>query len=275
MAVRVPMSFCWARPVSRVVAVLSVAISTGILIGTSIDLAIAKRPLPKPTGYVNDLADVIPSTAQSRLERLLEQVDAKLQVQVAIATIPDLEGEDPAEYANQLYEAWGIGGKGTHRGLLIMNAISDRQIRVEVGYGLEGVLPDGRVGAILDRDALPWLKQERYDQAYAATVRGLLQPILTEAGQDPAAIDSLLMSGGYQRVRHRQRGDQIPIRLVIAIVVLMIVLSSNNRRGRGGQFLSYGGYGGFGGFGGFGGGGGGFGGFGGGMSGGGGAGRGY
>jgi uncharacterized protein len=139
---------------------------------------------------------------------------------------------------------------------------------VEVGYGLEGVLPDGRVGSILDHDVIPFLKRGEPELAYVAGVRALLVPVLEEDGRTAEELDALLRSSGYVPERPpRNTGPRIPWFLILLILLFLL----GGRRG-GAVFLPW--FGGFGG-GGFGGGGGGFGGFGGGLSGGGGAGRGY
>lgn len=241
------------------------------------------REFPSATGYVNDFAGVLDPGAKAKLETLLSRIDQELEVQFAIVAMNDLGDEDPTDYATRLFEAWKVGNKKTDRGVLLLDAIGDAPgrnfFRVEVGYGLEGVLPDGRVGAILDADVIPYLKQNRRDLAYASAVRALARPILQETGRSPDLIDSLLSRGGY-RVRGPARGAPPGFvgPLVIFIVLLILSRLGGGGRGRrGGRWISASPWGGFGGFGGFGGGGGGggFGGFGGGSSGGGGAGRGY
>jgi uncharacterized protein len=262
-----------------VLAVLGVVLALA-LTPPGIATAQTARTYPRPTGYVNDHADVLSPEVKERLEGLLTRIDQELGVQFAIVSTRDLGDEDPTEYANRLFEVWKVGNKKTDRGILLLDAVGDAPgrsfFRVEVGYGLEGVLPDGRVGAILDQDVVPYLKQDRRDLAYVSAVRELTRPILREMGRDPATIDSLLTQGGY-RVRRGHTAAPQGFRLLITVVLIIIMmLSGLNRRRRGGIF--FGGFpgGGFGGFGGGGGGGfGGFGGFGGGGSGGGGAGRGY
>lgn len=261
------------------------AVAAFLALAPDFGRAQGRAPFREPTGYVNDFAGVLDAGEKAKLEALLTRIDEVLEVQFAIVTRNDLGDEDPTDYANRLYEAWKIGNKKTDRGVLLLDAIGEGPgqnfFRVEVGYGLEGVLPDGRVGEILDRDVIPYLRQQRRDLAYASAVRSLTRPILVEMGRSPDAIDSLMAEGGYS-LRRGSRGTS-PIGLPFLVLLLIIILSrfGGGRRGRrGGMWIGGSPWGGFGGFGGFGGGGGsfgggGFGGFGGGSSGGGGAGRGY
>lgn len=230
---------------------------------------------PRPTGHVNDFAQVLDPQAEERLESFLTQVASRYRIEAALLTMADLGGEDPTEYATKIFEEWGIGNAETDRGLLLLDAKRERFVRVEVGYGLEGVLNDGKVGAILDDQVIPHLKEKRSDLAYIAGLRALLVPVLEEQGNTAAELDALLQSSGntYRPPPSVRRSPGIPWPMIL-LILFFVIFGGGGRRGR--WIGGMGGMGGFGGFGGGGyGGGGGFGGFGGGMSGGGGAGRGY
>jgi uncharacterized protein len=260
------------------------AAPTGLLLAavlfgftSGLDRARAGAPFPAPVGYVNDFAAVLSEGQRDGLEQYLQQLDHVSGIEGVLVVLPTLGDMEVEDAANRLYEQWGIGKRGHDFGFLILDGIAERKVRIEVGYGLEGVLPDGRCGEILDRYAIPYLREGRRAQAYAA-VLGVIVPIaLAERGIDPATAESL-MSEMPRSGRSPTRSPSSRLLFPIIIVILMIV--ANSRRGRGGR-----GYrggmgpwfpGGFGGLGGFGGsGGGGFGGFGGGLSGGGGASRGY
>jgi len=228
----------------------------------------------KPTGYVNDFAHVLDAATASRLENLLHEVDEKAHAQVALVTINTLDGSDVESYAVDLFKQWGIGGKSTNRGVLILYAIRDHRARIEVGYGLEPILPDGKVGSF-QREATPLMSSGDYSQA--------LELVTTRVA------DAIAADAGVQLTNSRPQAPAEPVYrpepsrgisfggIVVIIIVILIVLFTPLRSllfwilfssifgGRGGGF----GGGGFGGF--SGGGGGGFGGFGGGSSGGGGA----
>ena len=259
----------------QTLAILAVLLG---MLATVSNPAIADQ-FPEPTGYVNDFAGVLGPQDVERLETFLSRLDQAAGLQFSLVTLPDLGGGTVDDVANRLYEQWGIGRKGNNQGLLLLDAIADRKIRAEVGYGLEGALPDGRVGAILDEQALPLLREGRRAEAYGASLLVFARIALAEVGRDPALADSLATGLGQPSAPRRGKAGRGAPLIPIIIVIIMIVLA--NRRGggfrSGGPWVFPGGFGGVGGGGGgrSSGGFGGFGGFGGGMSGGGGASRGY
>ena len=105
----------------------------------------------KPTGYVNDFAHVLDPQTKAQIEDICTQVDQKAHAQIALVTINTLDGSDIESYAVDLFHKWGIGAKSTDRGVLILYAIQDHRARIEVGYGLEPILPDGKVGRLSAR----------------------------------------------------------------------------------------------------------------------------
>ena len=135
---------------------------------------LAAEPIAKlkPSGYVNDFAQVLSSESAAYLENLCTEADEKAKAQIAVVTIHSLDGRDVEGYAVDLYKSWGIGNKSTNRGVLILFATDDHRYRIEVGYGLEPILPDGKVGGF-GREAVPLLKQGDFSGA----VR-LLMPVL-------------------------------------------------------------------------------------------------
>jgi uncharacterized protein len=231
---------------------------------------------PDPGGYVNDFAGVLSDVQKSRLESYLKQIEARSGVEIVLATLPTIGDYAVEDAATRLYEQWGIGKKGKNQGVLLLDAIQERRIRIEVGYGLEGALPDGKTGAILDREAVPYLREGKRAEAYFAALHAVAAIALEEVGADPSIADQGAPPRPRPAARSRPPGA---VMFVFTLIVMMFIFGSHlagmGRGGRGGG-IGYGGFGGFGGTGGgFGGSGGGFGGFGGGMSGGGGASRGY
>jgi uncharacterized protein len=232
----------------------------------------------KPTGYVNDFAHVIDQGTAVQIESMCHQVDQQAHAQIALVTINTLDGDDIESYAVDLFHQWGIGSKSTDRGVLILYVIRDHRARIEVGYGLEPILPDGKVGSF-QREAIPLMRSEEYSQALLLVTTRVAQVIATDAGIQLAT--SPPPTPISQPVRPPERGVSV-FGIIVFVVIVLIVLATPLRSvlfwllfssmfdGRGGGGNWGGGGGGFGGFGG-GGGGGGFGGFGGGSSGGGGA----
>ncbi len=231
----------------------------------------------KPEGYVSDFAHALDEQSRAQLESYAGQVERATGVQMAFVTLDSLDGEPIEDVTNTLYRKWGVGRKGKDEGVMLLLAIKDRRNRVEVGYGLEPILPDGFAGGVL-REARPALQQGNYGAAMLAAAQEMGSRIAMAKG---VSLDVELVPR-TRRVRPQQ-GLPWPI-IVIGIIVLLLL--SRSGRGGGGGFWTglllgnlLGGRGrggsgwGGGGFGGYdsGGGGGGFGGFGGGDSGGGGA----
>lgn len=248
----------------------------------------------RASNYVNDFAGVLDAATQARLNDLCQQVDQKAQAQIAVVTVKSVDGQDVGSYAVALYQKWGIGAKGKDRGVLILLATQDRQRFIEVGYGLEPILPDGKVGGF-GREAVPLLRSGDYAGAVTLMTARVASVIAQDAG---VTLDNQprLAAPPQQPVSGGGPGGVVLFLVLLFVVILIlraIFRGGGSGRGSGGSgFLSgllwamlfsnlgggRGGYGGGGygggGFGGFGGGfgGGGFGGFGGGSTGGGGAG---
>src|SRR6476646_1870551 len=115
----------------------------------------------KPQGYVNDFAGVLSAEGKEKLTVLCMEVEQKTQAQIAVVTVSTLEGQPVEQFANDLFTAWGVGPKQTLKGVMILVATNDHKYRVEVGYGLEPILPDGKVGGFA-REAVPLLRQNDY-----------------------------------------------------------------------------------------------------------------
>jgi uncharacterized protein len=229
----------------------------------------AHSAFPAPRGAVNDFAGVLSPGAAARMEALAAEILQKTGTAVVVGVFKSLDGDDPDQFANELYEAWGIGKKGEDKGVLIMLAVEERRVRIETGFGVEGILPDGLAGNILDRYVVPLLKQNRFDEGIFNAMAAVGQVIARDAG-----VEITGMVQAQQRSSSGRRASPLsllPLLIIFAILMctrsgrrmlpLLLLMSLSGGRGGGG----------------FGGGGfsGGFGGFGGGMSGGGGAGRGF
>jgi uncharacterized protein len=221
----------------------------------------------KPQGYVSDFAGKIDPASRTQLERYAAQLESRTGVELALVTLSTLDGEPVEDVANRLFETWGIGKKGKNEGVLLLLAIAERRSRLEVGYGLEPVLPDGAAGDIL-RSMRPALRENHYGDAFILAARRIGERVALAKGIDPATLDAPKPVRA-RRGRGAESEDLWPLLVLAGVVLLLGRISS--RRGRGGYpgvwTIPGGGWHGSGG--GFGAGG--FGGFGGGSSGGGGA----
>jgi TonB family protein len=128
--------------------------------------ALESKPVDryKRNGYVNDFAGVLDSRDESRLNLICKELDEKAEIQMAIVTIESLEGQPIKDFATDLGTLWGVGHRGTNRGLLILIAVVDRQYRIAVGRGLESVLTDDEADR-LGREMVPMLKNGYYGKA--------------------------------------------------------------------------------------------------------------
>ncbi|MBL7073914.1 TPM domain-containing protein [candidate division KSB1 bacterium] len=239
-----------------------------IFIGTRVGFGQGQK-FPKPKGLVNDFAGIIPAAFELKMDRLSREVLQKTGTTIVLVTVETTGDLDHFTYATELYQAWGIGKKGEDKGVLIFLTLKERKVRIETGYGVEGILPDGKVGGIRDEYMLPFLRNGHYGEGLYNGMLALAQVIADDARVTltgkPKAVPRASRPGG--------RGKGL---FGLLFFIFLIFLLTRSRSPFGwlllGMFLGGGPRGG--GFGGgFGGGGfgGGFGGFGGGMSGGGGA----
>ncbi len=226
-------------------------------------------------GYVNDFAGVLNAQTVTQLTQLCTEVDQKAKAQIAVVTIKSIEDDTPEDFANRLFKKWGVGAKGTDRGVMLLLATGDHKYWTEVGYGLEPILPDGKVGTF-GRDMVPLLRQGNYSGAVTQMVSQIAQVIAADSAVSLDGVGALPQANPDDDQGTPLTKGEIIFFIILALIIgpfllkyfgpwfLLSLLSGGGGRG---------GWGG-GGFGG-GGGGGGFGGFGGGSSGGGGAGGGW
>ena len=222
---------------------------------------------PSPPKLVNDYTNTLTPAQVQALENKLVLYDDSTSTQIAVVIIPTLSGYDISEYGLALGRKWGIGGKEFSNGIIVLIAKDDRKIRIEVGYGLEGAIPDITAKSIIDNSITPYFKEDNY---YRGLDRATDDIIRAAAGEYKAP-------SGYGRKKKKGTG----LGSIIGLIVLFLIFGGlgGGRKGGGGvmsgagwiigSMLGSSGRGG--GFGGGSSGGGGFGGFGGGSFGGGGA----
>lgn len=245
-------------------------------------------PRPNPPRLVNDFANVLTNDQIESLERKLVSYDDSTSIQIAVITIPTTSDYDIQEYALKILREWGVGNKKTNNGIVILAAINDRKVRIETGYGMEGVIPDITANEIISNEITPNFRDYREGNYYRGFDEAADAIIRAAAGEYQAPE-------GYNR-RKKEKGGSI-LSFLIPLIILFIIISKMGGGGGGGgggglisrrgynPFLGGllggmlgsgfgrggGGWSGGGGGGGWSGGGGGFGGFGGGSGGGGGA----
>ncbi len=226
----------------------------------------------KPTEefYVNDFADIIDDSAESEMLSRSVTLAQKTTAQVVTVTVESLDGVAPEEYALQIGREWGVGDDEADNGIVILLSESDREIYIAVGYGLEGALPDGKTGRIIDRYGLDYLKNDDFSTGLLEISKAVVNEVYIENGLEPEVgytpIDSII---DIQPIE--EHGGSVAVSWVgMIIIIIIILILPRRRRGFfwfGGPPMGgfYGGSGSFsgrssGGFGGFSGGGGSFGG---------------
>lgn len=135
---------------------------------------------PNPVGYVSDFAGLYSSEFKSKLESDLSSLEKQTGSEVAVVTIKSLEGMDIESYAVGLFEKWKIGKKDKDNGLLLLTAKDDRKIRIEVGYGLEPYITDGRAGEIIRSQMTPEFKNENYEGGTLNAVQQIKKYIIEQ-----------------------------------------------------------------------------------------------
>jgi len=181
---------------------------------------------PDYTGYVNDFAGLMDPASISDLDSLITGVEKGTGAEIAVVTIDSLEGITIEEYAVVLFEQWGIGKADEDNGILILVALLDREIRIEVGYGLEGVITDLEAGRIIDEIIVPNFKNEDYN-------RGIYDAVVTISNQIYGE-EELIATGDQQDYSSDPGGSFLgfltgciccfPIFIIIFLIIFLVNL---------------------------------------------------
>lgn len=228
---------------------------------------------PKPGVPINDFANLLSPGTSAKLDKLSRDLLDRTGAALVVATVETITPETIEEYANKLFEKWGIGEKGKDNGVLILVAVKEQKTWIEVGYGLEGAIPDARAFQIYRDVMVPHFKQGDFDQGIDLAAQAIAALIAKEYGVEIEGLDRVPSGTRKAGGRHKSPSALIILSFILIVVMVVVLRSVGSRGGRSGGGYSGGGFwtsgGGGGGFSG------GFGGFGGGMSGGGGAGGGW
>ena len=235
----------------------------------------ARGDYPDYVGYINDFAGLLDHKETARLNRLIGDLEKKTTAQIAVVTVDSIAPETVETYANKLFEKWGIGRKDKDNGVLLLVAVKERKTRIEVGYGLEGAIPDAKAYAVYRNILVPNFRAGDFKRGITRAVEVLAGMIAKEYEVEVPGLSPVEVSSSAGREKPGLPGILGGIVFVVLFILIFglrmglfgaILLGSGRRRGGywyGGGGSSGGGFSG------------GFGGFGGGMSGGGGAGGGW
>jgi len=238
----------------------------------ALTLPVSAQSFPEATGRVVDQANILSAVDETQLTQKLDALKEQSGRELAVATIADLQGYDIAEYGYQLGRTWGVGNEGKDDGILLIIAPNERKMRIEVGYGLEGIITDGLAGQIIRRNITPFFKQGNMSAGINAGVDALV----TQLVLPPEEAAKIAQDAAKTALKSKKSGRVG--NLIFWLVIIFIILLPMIRNMRGGRryddsglpiviwgggfdndddFFGGGGGGGFGGFGGggFGGGG--------------------
>ena len=217
----------------------------------TITVSAVNIPEPKDNFFVNDFADVISAKDEQKMQAQGEALYKKCGAQVVVATVKTLDGSNIESYSLEMARKWKIGSDENDDGILLLLAVEERKVRIEVGYGLEGALPDSKTGRILDTYGVEYFKKDDFSTGLTAVYNSLVNEVCIEKGIEPdenyKAVSDNKIEVGSARV----------IKWIVILIILLIFVFPRFGRRRRGTFIFFppnngGGFsGGFGGSGGF------------------------
>lgn len=193
----------------------------------------AAPAFPRPTGYVNDFAHLLDPAARASLEARLAQFDRATGNQIAIAIFSDLSGTPITDFTVGLEEAWKVGRRGRDNGVLLLVALRERPVRIEVGYGLESKITDAGAGAIIREILAPAFRQGRYADGFAGAVDALIGLIQQGSPIGPGTPLPTVPSAGAPSgaaARTPGGGGALPFVLFLLVIGVAYVLTRARAR---------------------------------------------
>ncbi|MFM6323202.1 MAG: TPM domain-containing protein [Microcystis sp.] len=151
-------------------------------------LALTVQEVPNPRqvsgGWVTDKAEILQPETETQLNQMIARLEAKNGAEIAVVTVPETApAASPKEFTTNLFNYWKIGKKGQDNGVLFLISVKDRRVEIETGYGVEGILPDGKVGNIIKTQITPRFRQKDFDGGTLAGTRAIivsLEPSLSK-----------------------------------------------------------------------------------------------
>lgn len=182
---------------------------------------------PKPTAgsgiYVQDYAGIIQAADRQKMLSIGQDLDNKTTAQVAVVTVKSLDGQPIEDYALSILRSWGIGNKNKNNGVLIVVAPKERSSRIEVGYGLEGILPDGLTGRIQDKYMIPYFSKGNYSQGI---LQGYIATVGTIAKSEGVEIQGVHYSGGATQKQSDTKGFSLSDILLWAVIIIVLIIDN-------------------------------------------------
>lgn len=198
----------------------------------------AKASYPQPTRdfFVNDFADCLNAADAAEMQKIGEALYQATEAQVVVVTVSSLDGEEIEDYGYDLANAWGIGEGKADSGVLLLLSTGDRQVRIEVGKGLEGRLTDGKTGRILDNYAVPHLKNNDFSTGLTEAYKAIVNEVYAEYDVTPQdGVEEYAVPEAYS-ADDAMDAIELGGMILAFIIVAIFVLISIARGGRGGGY---------------------------------------
>ena len=188
----------------RIPVVFLAVLAVLLLLAAPAAFSAEEPAVPKPAGYVSDTAGVMGEWA-AKTEALCGEIERRTTSEIAVLTVKTTVPLDAQQYAQQVFDRWKIGKKGKDNGVLILVAVDDRKMWIATGYGVEGVLPDGKVGEIRDKVLLPLFRESRYGEGIFLGAK---------------AVGSVLAGGQVDapKKERRKKGFSLPLDLILFLL---------------------------------------------------------
>lgn len=193
------------------------------LLLSSITLA-SNYPSPTNNFYVNDFSGVLDNQAKQYIESNAATVEQLTSAQVVVVTVNDLGDSALEDYALGLFREWGIGDKQANNGVLILVDIGGRQSRIEIGYGLEGALPDGKTGRIQDNFMIPYFQKGNYSLGIVEGFNAIVNEIYIEYGYEDRVIGDYIPITDQKSTEEEQAIPSIFRLIGIIVLIILIIL---------------------------------------------------
>ena len=173
------------------------------------------QSFPKPAGRVNDFANVIDPATEAAIDRQLDQLEQQTSSEMAVATVASLNGMSVEDYATRLFKEWGIGQAKQDNGVLVVVAPNEREMRIEVGYGLEGVLPDGLAGQVIREEFTPRFRDGDYSGGIQNGITRLVDIVQKHQVLTPEEL---------AKFNESNSGDDMPVFIIIPFFGLFVTI---------------------------------------------------
>lgn len=190
-------------------------------VSVSAQLSIPPKPSAAQGIYVQDYAHVLSKADKQKILRLGQELDNKTTAQIAVLTVDSLKGQPIEDFSLAVLRSWGIGNKEKNNGALLVIAVKDRQSRIEVGYGLEGILPDGLTGRIQDEAMIPYFKKGNYA---AGIVDGYTLTASIVADSHNIKLEGITpYQGGSKQAAEDEYPVWMKLLMAAGIIILLII----------------------------------------------------